>query len=96
MKYLNIFTILLTQFIFYFCSEYKNTELEEVLRLAGSNRKQLERVIRHYSSELSDSLKLKAAEFLILNMPGKYSVSYNAPWEYTFSETRHYVSFCIT
>jgi hypothetical protein len=29
----------------------------------------------------ADSLKLKAAEFLILNMPGKYSESYEAPWE---------------
>lgn len=55
--------------------------LEGVLRLAGSNRRQLERVIKHYSATPADSLKLKAAEFLILNMPGKYSEGYTAPWE---------------
>jgi hypothetical protein len=28
----------------------------------------------------ADSLKLRAAEFLIVNMPGKYSEYYDAPW----------------
>lgn len=41
----------------------------------------MERVITHYSANPADSLKLKAAEFLILNMPGKYAESYDAPWE---------------
>ena len=51
------------------------------MELAGSNRHELERVIAHYKADPADSLKLKAAEFLILNMPGKYSESYEAPWE---------------
>ena len=55
------------------CTHKKNSPLEEVLKLAGSNRHELERVIKHYSKDPADSLKLKAAEFLILNMPGKYS-----------------------
>jgi hypothetical protein len=63
------------------CSPKKNSPLEEVLELAGSNRHELERVIAHYKADPADSLKLKAAEFLILNMPGKYSESYEAPWE---------------
>lgn len=63
------------------CSHIKNSPLEEVLQLAGSNRNELERVITHYSADPAGSLKLKAAEFLILNMPGKYSESYDAPWE---------------
>ena len=63
------------------CSHIKNSPLEEVLQLAGSNRNELERVITHYSANPADSLKLKAAEFLILNMPGKYAESYDAPWE---------------
>lgn len=63
------------------CSPKKNSPLEEVLRLAGANRHELERVIAHYKADPADSLKLKAAEFLILNMPGKYSESYEAPWE---------------
>ena len=68
-------------FLFVGCSRKQYSELDEVLKLAGSNRHQLERVIRHYSRAPEDSLKLKAAEFLILNMPGKYSKSYEAPWE---------------
>ncbi|MGB4340337.1 MAG: hypothetical protein WBJ59_00125 [Dysgonamonadaceae bacterium] len=48
---------------------------------ASSNRHEPERVIKHYSKDPEDSLKLKAAEFLILNMPGKYSKYYEAPWK---------------
>jgi len=43
--------------------------LSDSLAKAGSNRAELEKVIEHYSS-LTDSLKLKAATFLIENMPG--------------------------
>jgi hypothetical protein len=56
-------------------------EIEETLRQAGRNRKELETVLTHYSRYPVDSLKLRAAEFLIVNMPGKYSISYDAPWE---------------
>lgn len=41
--------------------------LEEALALSGENRGELEKVLNHYKH---DSLKLKAAEFLIANMPG--------------------------
>ena len=47
--------------------------LENALRFAGENRPELEKVLAHYSSDLNDSLKLKAAKFLIKNMPGHYS-----------------------
>ncbi len=63
------------------CSHKNDSPLEEVLGLAGSNRHELERVIAHYKADPADSLKLKAAGFLILNMPGKYSEYYEAPWE---------------
>jgi hypothetical protein len=56
-------------------------EIEAVLKQAGRNRGQLEKVMKHYSRNPDDSLKLRAAEFLIVNMPGKYSEYYNAPWE---------------
>lgn len=49
----------------------KRTALEESLILAGENRKELEAVLRHYSC---DTLKYKAAVFLIENMQGKYSL----------------------
>lgn len=55
-------------------------EIESVLQSAGKNRKELENVLRQYSRNPSDSLKLRAAEFLIANMPGKYSSFYDAPW----------------
>ena len=47
--------------------------LAQVLQASGPNRAELERVITHYSRQTSDSLKLKAACFLIENMPGHYS-----------------------
>jgi hypothetical protein len=54
--------------------------MEEVLKQAGDNRRELEKVLKHYSREPADSLKLRAAEFLIVNMPGKCSEYYDAPW----------------
>jgi hypothetical protein len=56
-------------------------EINAVLFMAGDNRVQLEKALKHYSRNPADSLKLRAAEFLILNMPGKYSKYYDAPWE---------------
>lgn len=51
-----------------------NPELNNALRLSGNNRSELEKVIYHFSQNLSDSLKLKAALFLIKNMPGHSSI----------------------
>lgn len=44
--------------------------LEEALRLSGDNRVHLEQVLRHYARCPADSLKYRAARFLIENMPG--------------------------
>jgi hypothetical protein len=78
--------ILMTLFIF-FCvvscnhfSPHFSSEIEAILQQAGDNRKELEKVLINYRHP-ADSLKLRAAEFLILNMPGKYSEYYDAPWE---------------
>ena len=65
-------SILFVLVFFNSCSHYpKNVEC--ALKLAGDNRKELEMVLNHYRQHPEDSLKLKAAEFLIANMPGKYS-----------------------
>lgn len=56
-------------------------DIEKVLALAGDNRQQLEWVLDHYSRNEGDSLKLRAAEFLIRNMPGKCTEAYEASWE---------------
>lgn len=52
----------------------KNEALETALKLAGNNRGELEKVLDHYSQDPADSLKLKAAKFLIENMPGHYTL----------------------
>ncbi|MDR0605277.1 MAG: hypothetical protein LBG80_13325 [Bacteroidales bacterium] len=56
-------------------------EINAVLFQADNNRGQLEKVLKHYSRDPSDSLKLRATEFLIENMPCKYSEYYDIPWE---------------
>ncbi len=48
----------------------EDRRLEEALQFAGDNRAQLERVLTHYAG---DSLKLRAARYLVENMPGHYS-----------------------
>jgi hypothetical protein len=63
------------------CSRGYSPEIEDVLRQAGDNRSELEKVLKHYRKNPVDSLKLRAAEFLIANMPDKYSVEYNVPFE---------------
>lgn len=53
----------------------KYSPLEEALELSGTNRKELEKVLSLYSQSESDSLKLRAAVFLIENMPGHYTLT---------------------
>jgi len=47
-------------------------KLTHALQLAGDNRSELEDVLKHYSGT-EDSLKYKAAVFLIKYMPGKFA-----------------------
>lgn len=47
--------------------------LHYALKTAGENRKELKSVLRHYRTEDKDPLKLRAAKYLIANMPGHYS-----------------------
>ena len=69
MKYLiGIIFILL----FYSCNV--DRDLKSALELAGANRTELETVLNHYATDSKDSLKLRAAEFLIANMPYHFSL----------------------
>ena len=53
------------------CSKHRTSaDIEYTLLLAGENRSELEAVLKHYES---DSIKLEAAKYLIINMPGHYS-----------------------
>ncbi|MCD8166203.1 MAG: hypothetical protein LUE93_08820 [Bacteroides sp.] len=55
----------------------EKSRLELVLEISGSNRHELEKVLDLYYQSPEDSLKLKAAVFLIENMPGHTSISGN-------------------
>lgn len=60
-------------FIFCFsCSVPTDSKLNQALELSGKNRIQLEKVLKYYSVSSKDSLKYKAACFLIENMPYYY------------------------
>ena len=65
-KVIIFFTVTL---LFLSCSK-ERSRLEYALQMAGENRNELEKVLEHYEN---DSLKLKAAIFLIENMPHYYS-----------------------
>lgn len=50
------------------CKKQYPSDIQESLELAGDNKNELEKVISHYEENKNDSLKLKAALFLIKNM----------------------------
>jgi len=62
------------------CNARYSPELEAVLQQAGRNRPELEKTLRRYSSDLSDSLKRRAAEYLILNIELAFKVWESRPW----------------
>ncbi|WP_251234899.1 hypothetical protein [Bacteroides nordii] len=62
--------------------------LEQALEKSGDNRSELEKVLTHYSQKDADSLKLRAAVFLIENMPGHYSYYGTSLDEYRDSVNR--------
>lgn len=61
-----LFTIIVISF-FTACQSETNRRLEQAFHLAEENCEELEKVLDHYKN---DTLKLKAAQFLIANMPG--------------------------
>ena len=50
-------------------------DVNSALKLSGDNRGELQKVLDYYSKEKPDSLKLKAAEYLISNMVAHYAVA---------------------
>jgi hypothetical protein len=81
MKKMKKTAVLILCIICFSCSETYSPAIETVLKLAGDNRPELEKVLKRYSKNPADSLKLRAAEFLIANMSDKYSVEYDVPFE---------------
>lgn len=66
--------IIYTLLFFITACTHNKTSLEISLEFAGDNRNEVEKVLQHYSTSLKDSLKLKAALFLIENMRYYYSL----------------------
>jgi hypothetical protein len=70
---------LLSVLFFFSCQVEQNNYLEKTLIFADKNRSELEKVLFFYSKNPADSLKYKAAVFLIENMPGHFSYK-NQEW----------------
>ena len=68
--------------------------LEQALQFAGKNRPELEKVLQHYASDSKDSLKYKAAVFLIANMPGHCSYKNAKQMEAYHDEIDSVISLC--
>ncbi len=64
--YIAIILIILVVFLVFWMNQ-KPGSLETALKLSGSNRAELEKVLGHYSKNKADSLHLRAAEYLISN-----------------------------
>lgn len=58
------------------------SRLDYALSSAGSNRSELETVLEHYRTVDTNPQKLRAAEFLIENMPAHYSYAGTGIYEY--------------
>ena len=54
------------------CSRYP-PELVSVFQSAENNRRELEKVLKHYGRHSSDNMKYRATEFLLTNMPGHFA-----------------------
>ena len=72
MKRIIFYFILLATACCWTACRPQQTPLEAALEAAGTNRPELEKVLAHYQG---DSLKLRAAAFLIENMPYHYAYS---------------------
>ena len=85
MKYFPLFLLIL---IFSCCND-KDNKLNMALNMAGENRKELKKVLAHYKANPADSLKYKAACFLIENMQwhyGKKVIPPNDLWNFFMVE----------
>lgn len=74
-----------------FCTD-EIDKIDSVLEMAGNNRDEMEKVLQFYSDE-KDSLKLKAAQFLIVNMRHKTFIEVTAlnEWEKLLAFSRNLV-----
>lgn len=70
--YIPIIILITAGIIIYSLAGHKTPTVESSLALSGDNREELENILIEYAIRPQDSLKLKAAEFLILHMQNKF------------------------
>lgn len=80
MKQLALLACLLITVLSVGCNH--QSSIADVLESAGPNRSELEAVLSHYKTNDNNPQKLRAAEFLIENMPAHYSYAGDAIYEY--------------
>jgi hypothetical protein len=68
----SLILVIICSFFFSCSVTNKDNSLEWALSLAGNNRSELEKVLNFYQKDAKDSLKYRAACFLIENMPYYY------------------------
>lgn len=68
----NIITIILSLLLTASCTQ-ESMYMHYALRAAGKNKSELKAVLRHYRTIDKDPEKLRAAKYLIANMPAHYS-----------------------
>ena len=68
----NILTVILTLLLTASCTK-DSMYIHYALKAAGDNKKELKAVLHHYRTEDKDAEKLRAAKYLIANMPAHYS-----------------------
>lgn len=85
-QYLYVILILITSIS---CNR-QNAELNLALNNSGDNRQELEQVLEFYSKEKSDSLKYRAAVFLIENMPYHFYRQPISEFNKAFNTIEHY------
>lgn len=78
-------SLLFTSVAVFLCCACSNA-LDRAIECAGSNRPELEKVIENYRND--NPQKLRAAEFLIENMPAHYSYAGNQIYKYYDYATR--------
>jgi F5/8 type C domain. len=86
-----VFIFYLLVFMCFSCKQ-RSDYLKDALFLAGNNRPELEKVLVHYKKNPEDSLKYKAAIFLIENMPGHYSYKHQDYLQAYYDELYNSVS----
>lgn len=83
-------TLILFSFLFLASCNHYTQKTDSALNNAGNNRKELEKVLDFYKTNPADSLKYKAAIFLIENLPYRFSKKSIPGYEKAFDSIKNF------